>query len=135
MPSQPKNSPVEQQTTTVRFQVRAKNVLMSPRKLRPLAAEIQNYSPLEALKRLKLQVFKKAKIFAPLLKNSLATAKNNYHIKEETLRIATIVVNEGIKLKRLDKSHGSRFNRGLIHKRRSHITITLEGKAPNGSKS
>ena len=124
-----------QKTQTVTFIVQAKNVTMSPRKLRLMSRAIASLKPAEALNRLQVLNQKKANIFAPLLKNALATATHNYHIIPSTLAFSSLEVNEAPKLKRQDKSHGSRFARGIIQRRRSHLKLTFTGITENGPKS
>ena len=48
-----------------------------------------------------------------------------FKLAEDNLFIKQIEVNDGSGLKRMDKSHGARFARGLIQKRHSRLTIIL----------
>ena len=113
---------------------KAKNLLMSPRKLRLLANEVKKHSPLESLVKLKLSPTKAARILTRCVANVISDAKNNFHLDPESLSFKTFLVNEGQKIKRMDKSHGSRFNRGIIFKRRSLVNITVVGQ-PGGPKN
>ncbi len=105
-----------------------KNIKISPRKLRLLTTSIKKISPSVALTRLSLTNTKAARVLASALKTAISVAKNNYDLIPETLKFDTITVNEGPKTKRLDKSHGSHFARGVIIKRHSYLTIIVKGQ-------
>lgn len=106
----------------------AKDLKISPRKLRLIAKEISPLSPLEAEKRLVVASQKGAAVFLKILRNAFANAVNNSGLEKETLVFKEIVVNEASALVRRDRFHGARFNGGLIKKRRSHLLITVIGK-------
>ena len=105
-----------------------KNLMISPRKLRLLVNNIKKLSPVEALTRLKFTNTKAARIMIKALQNVIADAKNNFHLDENSLKFDSIKVDEALKIKRMDKAHGSRFARGLIQKRHSRLTIQVIGK-------
>lgn len=63
-----------------------------------------------------------------IIKQAKANATNNFKLAEDDLIIESIQVDEGFRIKRLDKSHGARFNRGIIKKKSSHIFLTLKEK-------
>ena len=105
-----------------------KNIKISPRKLRLLATSIKKLSPQIALTKLSLTKTKAARVLASALKTVISVAKNNYDLIPETLKFDTITVDEGPKTKRMDKSHGSHFARGIIIKRHSYLTIIVKGQ-------
>ncbi len=105
-----------------------KNIKISPRKLRLLATSIQKMSPQTALTKLSLTNTKAARVLVSALKTAISVAKNNYNLVPETLKFESITVNEGPKTKRMDKSHGSHFARGIIIKRHSYLTIIIKGQ-------
>lgn len=105
-----------------------KNIKISPRKLRLLATSIKKISPQVALTRLSLTNTKAARVLVSALKTAISVAKNNYDLSPETLKFESITVNEGPKTKRMDKSHGSHFARGIIIKRHSYLTIIVKGQ-------
>ena len=120
--------PVEK--TTVAFttaQYVNKNVMISPRKLRLLVNRIRPLSPATALLNLKFVNTKAARILIQALKNIIADAKNNFNLDVDSLKFDTIKADEATKIKRMDKSHGSHFARGLIQKRHSHLLIKVKG--------
>ena len=104
-----------------------KNIQISPRKLRLLVDEVRKLSPVEALNRVKFINTKSARILVQALKNVIADAKNNFKLDTNSLKFDTIKADEAIKIKRMDKSHGSRFARGIIMKRHSRLTLVLSG--------
>jgi len=105
-----------------------KNLMISPRKLRLLANLVKKLNPVEALVKLRLTNTKAARILTESVENAIADAKNNHHLLSDSLKFVSIEVNEGQKIKRMDKSHGSRFARGIVQKRHSRLNIILSGK-------
>jgi large subunit ribosomal protein L22 len=104
-----------------------KNIQISPRKLRLLVDEVRKFSPVEALNRVKFINTKSARALTQALKNIIADAKNNFNLDTNSLKFDTIKADEALKIKRMDKSHGSRFARGLIQKRHSRLVIIVKG--------
>lgn len=104
------------------------NVPISPRKIRPLVETVKKMSPEKAIISLKFTNSKSGRFLEEFIKNAVAAAKNTHHFLGESLKFDTFEVNEGLKIKRMDKSHGSRFARGLIQKRHSRLKVTLSGK-------
>ena len=105
-----------------------KNIQISPRKLRLLVETIKKHTVLSALSKLKFTNTKSARVLTRALETAIATAKNNYNLIPETLKFGSFTVNEGPKIKRTDKSHGSRFARGIIIRRHSRINMTVKGQ-------
>lgn len=114
-------------TTTKVARYLNKNVMISPRKLRLLADNIKKMTPVEALARLKFTNTKAARIMIKALQNVIADAKTNFNLDANTLKFDLLKVDEGLKIKRMDKAHGSRFARGLIQKRHSRLVIHVKG--------
>jgi ribosomal protein L22 len=105
-----------------------KNLQISPRKLRLLVSTIKKVPVSKILPRLQLTNTKAGRFLTKALKTAINTAKNNYHLLPDTLSFVSFMVNEGPKTKRMDKSHGSRFARGIITRRHSRLTIVLKGQ-------
>lgn len=103
------------------------NVPISPRKIRALVATVKKMAPVKALVALKFTNTKSARFLEKFIKNAVAAAKNNNQFTPESLKFDSFRVDEGLKIKRMDKSHGSRFARGVIQKRHSRISLTLSG--------
>ena len=120
--------PVEKATVVYKTaQYVNKNVMISPRKLRLLVDRIRPLTPNNALLNLKFVNTKAARILVQALKNIIADAKNNFNLDTNSLKFDTIKADEALKIKRMDKSHGSRFARGLIQKRHSRLVIIVKG--------
>ncbi|MFA6007815.1 MAG: uL22 family ribosomal protein [Candidatus Shapirobacteria bacterium] len=104
-----------------------KNIKISPRKLRLLATSIKKLNVLEAATKLSLTNSLSARILTKAIETVVSVAKNNYNLSPESLKFDTLLVDEGSKIKRMDKSHGSHFARGIIIKRHSRLTIIVKG--------
>lgn len=104
-----------------------KNLKVSPRKLRLLVADIKKIDPQSSLIRLRFTNTNAARLLCKCVEDAIASAKNNYKLLPQTLKFTEMRVDEGMKIKRMDKSHGSRFARGIIQKRHSRLTIILSG--------
>lgn len=113
------------ETKTIRFL--DKNVKISPRKLRLLANVVKKMTPSSALLHLSIENSKASRVLTKAIKTAIADATNNHNLAENSLSFDSILVNESIKFKRMDKSHSSRFSRGLIQKRHSRLTIYIKG--------
>jgi len=104
------------------------NLQISPRKFRLLVKTIKPLHPVKALTELKFTNSKAARILVNSIKNVIADAKTNFGISPETLKFESIRVDEGLKIKRMDKSHGARFASGRIVKRHSRLEIIVKGE-------
>lgn len=99
---------------------------ISPRKLRLLTKNLRGLSPQKAIEKLQFYPQKGKDFLVKLLKQGIANAVHNFKIAQEDLKIKSIQVGDGPSFKRLDKSHGARFDRGIIKKRTAHLFLTLE---------
>lgn len=104
------------------------NLQISPRKLRLFAESIKKFKPAEVLTQIKFTNSKAARIMVAALKNVIADAKSNFGLSPETLKFESIRVDEGLKIKRMDKAHGARFASGRIVKRHSRLEIIVKGE-------
>ncbi|MDD3531816.1 MAG: 50S ribosomal protein L22 [Candidatus Shapirobacteria bacterium] len=111
-------------------QVRAegKHLPISPRKLRLAADVVRGKKLSEALTVLDHLPQKGAKILRKVVVSASANATNNFSLSEDSLFLTQVIINEGARYKRLDYSHGARFNGGMIKRRRSHLKVVLEEK-------
>jgi large subunit ribosomal protein L22 len=108
------------------IQAVAKNVRVSPRKVRLVADAIRNLGVIDAMNLLQAQEQQAAKSLAKTLKSAVANAVNNAKLDSTNLFISTIMVNQGQSFKRFRPS-----TRGRIHpykKRGSNITIIVTEK-------
>jgi large subunit ribosomal protein L22 len=101
----------------------AKNVPMSPQKMREMVRQIQGLPALQAMAVLAVVPRKSARFVAKTLKSAIANAENNNKLKPESLRVKEAVAGSAMVIKRFTpKARGSA---GPILKRRCHIKITL----------
>jgi large subunit ribosomal protein L22 len=101
----------------------AKNVNMSPQKMREVARQIQGISAVRAVSLLGAVPRKSARALAKTLQAAIANAENNNHARPERLRIKEAVAGAATSIKRFTpKARGSA---GSIIKRRCHIKIVL----------
>jgi large subunit ribosomal protein L22 len=108
------------------IQAVAKNVRVSPRKVRLVADAIRNLGVIDAMNLLQAQEQQAAKSLAKTLKSAVANAVNNAKLDSTNLFISTIMINQGQSFKRFRPS-----TRGRIHpykKRGSNITIIVTEK-------
>ena len=112
----------------VQVKAEGKYLPISPRKLSLLAREIKGRKLSEALAILDYLPQKGARILKKVTGSAMANAVNNFHLNEKNLFIKQIIVGKGPRYKRLDYSHGARFNGGLVRRRLSHLRVVLEEK-------
>ncbi len=98
-------------------------VRISPRKIREVAVVVKKMSVEEAVAKLAFSTKNGAREILKTLKSAVANSK----MEASKLQIKNILVDESIKMKRRDKSHGARYGGGVIQKKTSNITIVLEG--------
>lgn len=106
-------------------QAYTKYVKTSPRKLRLVANAVSHLSLDLARSQLSLLDKDSAKPILLTLNSAVANAVKNNGLEEKSLRIKNIIIEEGARIKRMDKSHGARFARGIKQKRMSHIKVIL----------
>ncbi|MEK7499569.1 MAG: uL22 family ribosomal protein, partial [Patescibacteria group bacterium] len=73
-----------------------KHARMSPRKIRPYAKMVQGMNVLEAQNQLILAVGKAPGLILEVLKSAVANATNNVQIPASDLKVASILVNQGL---------------------------------------
>ena len=104
----------------------AKNVRMSPKKVRLVINQIRNKKPQDAVKVLDFVNKRPAVAIKKAIMSAIANAKNNYSLDEESLVFKQISANKGLTFKRFRP-----VSRGRVHhilKRASHLTVVLEGE-------
>lgn len=102
----------------------AKYVRVQPRKVRIVADEVRGASATKAAALLQYHPSKSAHALRKVLISAVANAIENHELNPEALRIRTIMVDEGPKLKRMQARAMGRGNR--IEKKTSHITVIVE---------
>ena len=104
----------------------AKNVRISPKKVRLVVNQIRNRKPQEAVKILDFVNKRSAPAVKKVIMSAIANAKNNYALDEGSLVFKQISASKGLSFKRYRP-----VSRGRVHhilKRASHLTVVLEGE-------
>lgn len=110
------------------MQVRAvaKNVHISPRKVRLLLAHLPGKGVDEALALLRYTPRPSARTVAKVVHSAAANAENDYALDRRRLRIAAAYADPATTLKRYRAR--ARGRASIIRKRYSHITIVVEDR-------
>lgn len=106
----------------------AKNIRVSPEKVRLIVDQIKKMSPSKAVLLLDFINKSSAKPLKRVIASAIANAKNNFGLEESSLAIKSIFVGKGVVFKRYQP-----IARGRAHpilKRTSHIQVILEGEQP-----
>ena len=102
----------------------AKNVRLTPRKVRLVLDLDRGKDVKEALANLKITPRNTAPVVSKLIKSAVANATNNHQMNEEKLYVKTIYADEARVLKRwMPRAKGSASQ---ILKRSSHITVVVD---------
>jgi large subunit ribosomal protein L22 len=102
----------------------ARNVPVSPRKIRLLLAQLPGRSVDEVLARLRLMSSPHAQIVGTVVKSAAANAENNYQMDPRFLRVVSAYAGDAPTLKRWRARPRGRAS--IILKRRSHVTVLVE---------
>lgn len=105
----------------------AKNVKVSPRKVRLVADSIRDLSVANALTALMVSRKRGSVSLKKVIESAIANAVNNKSAKKDDLKIKTINITEGIMYKRYHFAGRGRTR--PYTKRTSHINIVLEDNA------
>ena len=106
------------------IKVKLSNLRTSPRKVRQVIDLVRGKNVAQAQSILLFTVNKSARSISKLLSSAVASAKNDFHIADESnLFISKITVDEGPKMKRWHPM--SRGRAYPIIKRSAHIALTI----------
>lgn len=108
----------------MQYNALAKNVKVSPRKVRLVADSVRDLSIAAALTQLMVSRKRGAVSLKKALESAMANAVNNNSAKKDDLKIKTINITEGIKYKRFH--YAGRGRTRPYMKRTSHINVILE---------
>jgi len=109
----------------------AKNIGVSPRKVRAVIDLVRGKKIDEALALLKFTPTPTARAVAKVVKSAAANAENNFQLTPSELRITKIFADEARSLKRYRP--GARGRANPILKRSSHITVIVAEEEQIGS--
>ncbi len=105
----------------------ARNLRISPRKLRLLTNLVKQKNAEQALMQLQFANKKGADMVTKLLQSALANARNNFSMDPARMFIKSITADMGPVLKRsFPRARGSAF---LIRRKLSHLSVVLEEAA------
>jgi len=104
----------------------AKNIKISPQKVRLVVDQIRKMTPTQSIKILDYLPKRSSPALKKVISSAIANAKNNYGIGEEALKFAQIQVGPGPVFKRYRAVARGRAH--TILKRTSHIIVVLEGE-------
>lgn len=109
----------------------AKNLMISPNKMRRIARVVQRKPYTEAVAIMEALPQKAASMMVKVVKSAAANALyQNKMLDEDSLVISEVRVNEGPRLKRVwPRSHGKR---DLLLKRQSHVMVVVNEVAKRG---
>ena len=108
----------------------AKYIKVQPRKVRIVADEVRGVPAQKAVDVLRFHPSKGAFHLRKVIASAIANAQENHNVPAESLRISTIMVDEGPKAKRIIARSMGRANR--ILKKTSHITVVVEEYEASG---
>lgn len=110
----------------------ARNIRVSPQKVRLVARQIKNISPQNAISTLGFINKSSAKPLTKAIASAIANARNNFNLDESNLKFKSILVSKGIVFKRHQPVAKGRAH--PILKPTSHITVILEGETKKETK-
>lgn len=97
---------------------------LAPRKVRAVANLIKGKNVNDALSQLEYFVRRSSEPLKKLVNSAVANAENNFDMVKDNLYVKSIIVDEGVKLKRM-RAKG--FGRSAaIQKKTSHIRLILD---------
>lgn len=108
------------------MQVRAvaRNVAVSPRKIRLVLDQLPGRSVAEVLARLRYMPSAHARVVAKVVRSAAANAENNYQIDPRYLRVIAAYAGDAPRLKRWRARPRGRAS--TIVRRHSHVTVVVE---------
>src|SRR3989344_807488 len=99
---------------------------ISPRKVRVVVDAVRGLAARDAVAQLSFLNKRAARDVQKLISSAIANAEHNFSLDPESLKISSIKVNEGPRLKRFKAKGMGRA--GLIERKTSHIMLELEGE-------
>lgn len=109
----------------------AKYLKVQPRKVRIIAREVTGEPCVMSCHRLRFHPSKGAFMLRKVVLSAMANAEENHGVSAGSLRIKTIMVDEGPKQKRITQKAMGRGAR--IEKKTSHITVIVEDYDPKAA--
>ena len=110
----------------IQVQAIARNVRMSPRKVRLVGDAIKGKSVSEAMSLLRFMPQKATLPIAKAVKSAASNAENNLDMEPSTLYVVRVIADEGRPLRRFRAK--ARGRAGPLRKPSSHITVIVSEK-------
>lgn len=104
----------------------AKNIRISPRKMKPIADLVRGKSVKEASAILKFTPRKGARLLIKVLDSAVANAENNHGMDVDKLYVSEVYANQAPTMKRFTAGSMGRANPVL--RRTSHIGVSVSEK-------
>lgn len=111
----------------------ARNVRISPRKVRSIVNAIRGKDVGMALQLLEFSPKKSARIVHKVLRSAISNAENNYGMSIDTLYVHHAVADDGPRMKRLWARGRGRAD--IQQKRFSHITVVVRDRSREGGQA
>ena len=105
-------------------QARTTYLSISPQKLRLVCDKVRGMGAPQAIAVLQFMPHKGADFVGKTLASAIANAENNYDLNPDNLYVATIVADDGPRLKRMKAGARGRYKPRV--KRTAHLTIVLK---------
>jgi large subunit ribosomal protein L22 len=102
----------------------AKNLAVSPRKVRLILDHLPGRRVDEVLARLRFLPSPHARMVAKAVQSAAANAENNYQMDPRFLKVVAAYAGDGLRLKRWRARARGRASRRV--RRRAHITVVVE---------
>ena len=110
----------------VEVKAKLRHTRISPRKVMLVADAVRGMDVVAAQDRLAVTFKKSAPVMSKLIKSAVANAMDRYEVKEEDLKIKSIIVNKGMALKRWKPAAFGRAH--PFKKQSSHVEVVLVTK-------
>lgn len=113
------------------YKAQAKHLLVSPKKLRPIADTVRRKPYNEAIAILETTPKRGAEYIKKVVNSAVANALyQNNKLDEDSLYVSEILINEGPRMKRVWAR--ARGRRDILQKRMSHISVVVDEIAQMG---
>ena len=101
----------------------AKNVRMTPRKVRLVGAAVKGKRLTEAMAMLRFMPHRASTVVLKAVKSAAANAENNFDLDPNDLVVANVIADAGASLRRYRAKARGRV--GPLRKRSSHVTVIV----------
>lgn len=116
-----------QQNSKLEVRAHARNLRISPRKLRLVTNSVKNMRATDALVQLQFTNKKAAEMVSKVIQSAMANAVNNFSLNRDGLFIKSITCDMGAVMKRaFPRARGSAF---VIRHKLAHVNVVLEERA------